>query len=417
LKELRLSERGFKKYCENKSVVCFGAGAMFREAAESLGIAASIEFVLDNSIKKHDTSVYIGSNSYRIYHVSRMPKLPENAVLLVTSKYFLEIKKQIEEDNTFKNVETAFYPMLKLYTPEDEFYDVRVNDSAIKIYREFCVGKRMSEEATRENIQSLKAYMSTKLPSGTMPFVMPRLVYIMSSVCTLKCRNCLALMPLYKEPAHVCVKQILRDIKITLNAVDKCVGVELIGGETFLYPELAEVLKLVLDNEKVLSVILSTNGTIIPGAELTELLKSPKLWIRMSDYKVNGEEVKRTAEYFLQSGIEYDLIKSPEWKDGGGTEYRRKSAKEISQEFLNCENGRVTKTVYDGRIFVCPRSARLYSLGLYSSENDYVELCDDDIIKTREKLLAMQLKDKADACQYCDFGSLYPRLIPSGEQV
>ena len=417
--ELKLSERGFRKYCKDKKIICFGAGIMCKDAIEYLGIAEQVLFVLDNDPHKQNTFVNVSGKSYKIYSVTDMPSPEDGTVLLITSKFFSDIAAQVQEADSIKKLELAIYPLLKQYTPRDkqEYYEVRVIDSAMKIYREFCIGKKMDDLEIQNRLQFFQKQIMMPDINGKIPFVMPRLVYIMSSVCNLNCRHCLALMPLYQNPSHVDVEILLRDIRKTLGSIDICAGIELIGGETFLYPELTSALKLILDNQKVFSVILSTNGTVFPSPELIEQLKHPKIWIRISDYSISSK-VRQVANHLSKAGIRYDLINTPEWKDGGGTDYRGKSTKTIEEEFFNCENARVSKTIYKGKVFICPRSARLYSLGLYDSEQDYVDLRDDDDkSETQRKLLEMQLRDRADACQYCDFGSLTPRPIPAGEQV
>jgi hypothetical protein len=420
MKVLALSKKQFCNYIINRSVVCFGAGLMLKEAISTLSINEKILGIFDNSIEKQKDGFTINRIQYNIHPIGSLIKMRmKNPVLLITSKYYREIIKQLSTFDGIEWLEVVAYPELKLNIKRgtDEYFDMRVRESCIKIYREFLESKGLNNKDIQSELDGIQTYMDTSLPNGLKPFVIPRLVYIVSSVCTLRCKDCLALMPYYKQASHIPIEQVMRDIHFSLDAVDMCTGVELIGGETFCYPWLGKALHEVLNNDKVRSVILSTNGTVIPDDDVFDQLSDPKILIRISNYGIKGK-IDRLIEIFERNNIAYQYITEPKWKDGGGIEYRNKSIEQIHIEFLNCENSRVSKTIAVGKLFVCPRSYRLLSLGLYESANDYVKLNDTDNKKTtQKKILEIFLKDYADACQYCDFGSLDPKEIIAGIQL
>ena len=59
--------------------------------------------------------------------------------------------------------------------------------------------------------------------------------------CNLKCKNCGSLMPLYAHPKDVELDVIIKSLDRFFACVDRVVRVNVIGGEPFLYPYLADV--------------------------------------------------------------------------------------------------------------------------------------------------------------------------------
>jgi organic radical activating enzyme len=420
MRVLNLSEKEFCSHIKNRTVVCFGAGLMLDEAIHTLPVEMNIIGVFDNNVKKQNTFFLIGGREFIIRRLEDLSSLSQqNPVLLITSKYYREIIKQLNSKKDLERFEAIAYAALKLNIKKntDDFFKVRVWDSCIKIYREFLTGQGFGDDYIAARLNDLQKYMNTNLSNGKRPFIIPRLVYIISSICNLRCKDCLALMPYYHKPSHIPLETILRDIHISLNAIDMCVGIELIGGETFLYPWLSNALQNIINNGKVQSIILSTNGTVLPKDDVLQLLSSPKILVRIGNYGFT-DKMNSLMVLLEKNRVRFTVNTVHRWKDGGGVEYRNKTNEQIRTEFLNCENSRVSKTVLDGRLFVCPRSSRLYSLGLYTSSDDYIELNDtNNTNKIQKKLLNMYSKDSADACQYCDFGSLDPREIPAGIQI
>ena len=60
--------------------------------------------------------------------------------------------------------------------------------------------------------------------------------------CNLKCKNCGSLMPFYAHPKDVELDTIIKSLDRFFSCVDRVVRINVIGGEPFLYPHLAEVI-------------------------------------------------------------------------------------------------------------------------------------------------------------------------------
>lgn len=243
--------------------------------------------------------------------------------------------------------------------------------------------------------------------------ILPRLVIELTTACTLKCKGCNNLMPLYKKTSHVPKENVIRDIRRILGTVDGIITVELIGGEPFVYPWLADILNEVLSYKAVEEVEITTNGTIIPGDEVLELLRTKKVTVKISHYM--SVDYKNDISLVLhQNGIRYEKYTELQWIDSGGTDCRNRSRDEIRSIYMSCYPGKHCKTMYNGRIYACARAASLHDLGICDDVNGYIDI--HKAHNLREEIRMFWLKESDESCNYCDFNDGW-RIIPAGIQI
>lgn len=242
--------------------------------------------------------------------------------------------------------------------------------------------------------------------------VIPRIIFVLTTVCNLKCENCIALTPYYKQPYHIPSSMICESFDRLSAVVDEITCLELLGGEPFMYPDLENVVEHILSNQKVKILQITTNG-IAPLKKDISFLANDRIQIRISDYAIS-EGVGEFATKLNQVGVRYLVQKDIRWKPVGNLKRKNKSIEELKDEYNLCFEGLNCKTVLNGKLFPCTFSSRLYDLN-YSSEIEYIDLLNENV--TWNCILDFFTKSFSNGCRYCDIMDPNVELIQSAIQV
>ena len=232
----------------------------------------------------------------------------------------------------------------------------------------------------------------------------PRLVCVMTTWCTLKCRDCNNLMGCYDQPYHMDPGYILEQIETVTGNIDTLTELELIGGEPFIYPHLTEVLEGVLANKKILFVSLTSNGTVIPDEKVLKKLSSTgRVRVELSDYGVKTQKMDEVTAVFDRYGIKYDRNEDLSWVSPGGVESRGKNKVTLAWEYQHCFSFKYCNTLLKGRIYHCSRGAHLSDLGYMDHPEDSFDINEfKDKAEFRKQLRRYWLMPYTMACDYCD---------------
>ncbi len=246
--------------------------------------------------------------------------------------------------------------------------------------------------------------------------IYPDIVMVMTTRCSLKCKNCNNLMPHYVNPYNIDLDVLKKDIDRLSDRLDRVVKFSLIGGEPFVYPHFKEILKYALTKKNFMYISITTNATIIPDEEMIKIIKNPRVFVEISDYGVKTQKVDQLIELCKRENIKYIPDKVNSWVSPGGTEYRGKNVDQLRREYNRCYSSRYCKAILNGKIFLCARGAHLYDLGYMKSEHDCFDTrANLDRKDFRNKFRNFMLSDYADACNYCDH-ALGIKVTP-GEQL
>ena len=251
-------------------------------------------------------------------------------------------------------------------------------------------------------------------PNGV---IYPDVVVVMTTHCSLKCAKCNNLMCMYEKPYHIPADQLIKDIMTLLKNTDTCVKLQLLGGEPFVYPELLKVLKAIKDHPKVLCTAITTNGTIIPNEEILEEFSSfSRKKIVISDYGVKTQKVDELMQVLKRHSIPFHRAHATVWLDPGGTECRNKDIGQLIKEFNGCYSSRYCRTLLNGKLFLCARSAHLADLGYMDGTHDSFDIRQKrSNTEFRREIRDFFLKDYAEGCNHCDHA--LKRKIKAGEQA
>jgi len=216
------------------------------------------------------------------------------------------------------------------------------------------------------------------------------------------------------------VHTLLDTIDLFLRNVNQCLIFRVLGGEPFMHGQLHLILGKLAAEKKIKHVQVVTNGTIVPKGETLAALMHEKVSVEISNYgdlAANKEEVYATLQAH-NVHVKLDAY-HPIWYETDRLLPRGYSKKEMESVFFNC-SGANCKTLYDGKLWLCPQALHGALLGL-TKENaeEAIELrtC------TRKEFWTKidKLYDDPGAfttCYFCKGGcSEFSKQVPCAEQV
>ncbi len=193
----------------------------------------------------------------------------------------------------------------------------------------------------------------------------PHIEMHITTRCNFRCRDCANLIPFYTQPADVDIKHLLQDAQEFLECISRVYAFIIMGGETFLYRDLHQLVSYLIGQDKIDLVRLFTNGSIIPGTDLLRLLSHPKILVTISSFPA---EVSVNKHLFVAAmrknhinyAIEYNL-----WRDlGGFNPDVDRSEKALKERFAACAD-KYCHTIMNGEYYLCPRAFHGKQLGQF----------------------------------------------------
>lgn len=269
-------------------------------------------------------------------------------------------------------------------------------------------------------------YMLTKKPS------LFHIEYKLTSVCTLKCKDCCHYTPYFKKHLKpVSFEQFKRDIDKLLKSVDKIYVLSLIGGELLLNKDLYKMVEYARKKKQILFLDITTNATILPDDNLVKTLANRKdefVWI--SDYSVNPTllpklKLKEIQEIFIRNNIKYIISDfsdevTPTWLKPPVILSNEDAKSNITDSnkcrIKNCH------TYANGIFYLCP-----LSFYMDYSETGYLLVKEEavDVLNGKsshaitQEMINFLTKDTYSTCNYCRLPDDNDFVLPAiqvGEQ-
>lgn len=244
-------------------------------------------------------------------------------------------------------------------------------------------------------------------------FDLMRLVVVLGSRCSLRCRDCNNLIPYFKKPTDLRIKTIAKSVRHILDVVDEINRFELIGGEPFLVKELKDILIFSIAQKKIKKIEITTNGTIFPDFKLLKILRNDKINVEISDYrdKVNSSAL---VDFLQKNDIKYKILKIDYWNASGGIKKRNRNSNYLELQYKKCISSYYCKTLYEDNIFQCARASSLFGLGVCTDSDSYLKI---DSCLTRKNLFNFIFSGVNPACDFCDLGTPDEKKIEPAIQI
>lgn len=206
---------------------------------------------------------------------------------------------------------------------------------------------------------------------------LPQVEFAITTTCNLKCKNCTNYIPYLPRDKQrtISFSDFQTYLSNLLANADKLNALLLLGGEPLLHKELPQMLDFALQNPKIESVYITTNGTIYFSDSLRAVFErhkgNPKLWIWVSNYTANPRLAKRLKSYDLVAylkahNMNYIFIDDNVWGEAQPPTYKEfnRTDAENSAYFLECNTPCVS--VYGNELSICPRASHFAANGTIS---------------------------------------------------
>ena len=379
-----------EKHSNNQKIIIYGAAVYGELCLRGLEVCGLEVYAFAD--RRTDLSEYLGIKVIKPEDIKGV----DNAVVLIASvnyiKQIVDFFKE-EEINNFYHISS----ILKMQVD-----DARLSYQAKDVRKNCC-----------EYDEKIADYEKSDFSINNIDLVL-------TQVCNLKCKDCGSLIPLYKRPCHFEMEQITRYFDRFLQAVDSVKELRLLGGETFLYPNLVELVKYYLENEKIKKIVIYTNGVIESTEQVMQQHIDKKIVIRISNYRTLSKNIEKVATNCKALNIECETLDSLIWRDMGGLERRDYSFEQCCNVYERCDNAKCP-SFCKGKLYICPRAAHGQELGLFENgKDDYIDFTLDDINYSsyKEKVESLLYKrNHFEACYYCNGNNRWENPIPAAIQV
>lgn len=233
----------------------------------------------------------------------------------------------------------------------------------------------------------------------------PQIEFCLTTRCSLKCKDCCALMPGFNHLGHIEMsaeefKKTLSQLLAAVNTIRKLI---ILGGEPLLKPELPELLEIAALQKRVIHIAIVSNGTIIPNEKLLEVLKKyNKINFYMSNYSGNPEiepvlKYEKIKNILKNNGIKFQMMENWDWYEEKGFA-AQKLSKEIScHNYHTCHRTKCLQTL-DRKIDICSKAFSGRNQYLVNI-NDYIDL--EKTVNLKNELINFYQANMIDACEYC----------------
>lgn len=242
--------------------------------------------------------------------------------------------------------------------------------------------------------------------------------------CTMRCKGCASLTPLYNCGSDQDIDTILYSLDRIIRNVNTILRVNILGGEPFLFEHLDTLCEYLNSQDTLPRVVIMTNGTVISkNKRLLKMLSVPKNEVRISAYTVNTAIQHKLTDMLASNGINYSMKQFNNghfrWFDFGQLKQYGRSSEELDLQYHNCNVE--AQYLHNGRLYVCPRAAHGIELGKIPEHKEcFVDLkaesCTDTIICDKINELIFK-RIPYLCCDYCCRGTCLVKEIPVAEQM
>jgi organic radical activating enzyme len=237
------------------------------------------------------------------------------------------------------------------------------------------------------------------------------IAFIVNSVCNLSCKYCFQYINNYPSDKkyNVPLDILCRDADVFMDTIDSTGSITVMGGETFLHPQLGEFIQHLCTHKNFGFISVASNGLVPISERQLEGMSDKRVSVNFGSYlHVATEQEKETyyknVELVKSYGITCtESIKLPRWtvpptlyKLDVDEQYKidRKTKCVMPPRDLQIKNGKV---------HVCDMSLALHNMGLQDYPTDYMDLTvPRSLEENRNELRRLLNEPYYESCGHCN---------------
>lgn len=322
----------------------------------------------------------------------------------------LGVEKIIDNDCSKRGMELFGVPICSFDDIKDELYGKKIVIMTLPHMADE-IGKELEQYGLKKykDFCQIEHFLSEWFWRFKNKVVLMELHTSILTSCTLNCKNCNMFMPYYKKHIKYTFEEIKGDLDMLFAHVDYVSAYRFLGGEPLLHPDLPDMIQYVADvyGEKVGSIGIITNGTILPDNALLDISKKHSVFYAISDYTDVVPYKKKLGEVLAcldGCNIEYSLSSVMEWRDFGFPENPLKfEQSNIKNHMLTCSP--VFHGLNDGKLFYCHVAWSADKCERFKlKQSDYVDLkalMPNERVKILEHCMGEIRSDYVSLCAVC----------------
>lgn len=394
---------------QTKRIAVFGQGQYFRRFMSCYPfLNEKVDYIIDNH-KKKEKCVY-GEMEIPVISPKDCQQIDFHKYIVVfCAAQWKEMQQQLD------GIQKQDY--IRFHYPFEIDYR---NHRELGIYHRIIMPsiEKLSEYAIENTVADYlgvngKKDLIEKLKEKSI-YTIPRLTVVLTSRCSLRCRECNNLMWRFDDAGDLSTEKIITSLENLIEQVDFIPCIELIGGEPFIAQNMGQILDFLLGQEKVFVIEITTNATIVPSKEILGRLKNRKIFVHISNYG-NVVRQNRFIECMRENEIQFRLPElQDKWVATGGIKRRERKAKDLISQYYRCGSGYLCKTLWEDKIYPCARAASLAVLGIMP-DCPYVECSKKKGL--RETLYSFYIVPSCGPCDYCDVAVEDPVYVEPAVQI
>ena len=232
-------------------------------------------------------------------------------------------------------------------------------------------------------------------------------------VCNLNCMHCVQYINNYPKDRMINIptEAICRDIDLWLELIDSVGTISVMGGETFVHPDIAKIAKKFSEHENFGFVSFPTNGLYPIKPEQLEGIEDERIVIAFGAYQHVANEkqleiYRSNIELVKSYGISYTesrhlptwVVPSGIYKSSDDEEYMRNKKERCLMPPRNLQ-------IRDGKVHTCDRGVALYAMGVVDYPTDYYQLQEEySLAERRENFRRFVNSPFYYTCGHCGTG-------------
>lgn len=221
--------------------------------------------------------------------------------------------------------------------------------------------------------------------------------------CNLKCKSCGSYAPLAKK-TFADRNEIKKDLeRLSELSSGVCHHINILGGEPLLHPEIVTIMEMTREYFPIGSIFLVTNGILLMKQDKSfwDTCRSKDIIIAPTHYpiKIDYEKIRKKV---LEEKCKYHCFGMPA-KSWFVTGISEDANVHEAKRFLKCPNANNCSVLKEGKIYMCPKPAKVnllneaFGTSFKVTSKDYI-----DIYKAKNVDEILEFLSKPiPFCKYC----------------